>query len=86
MSIIEIEYEKDFEDENNRRIIFGQLNKDLKSLEEDGLVLPGDTIPTYLTISTLCADNLAGYFSNKILDKKRNDRTLGLIFIIEYVL
>jgi hypothetical protein len=61
-------YTKDFEDENNRRIIFRQLNQDLKSLEDDGLLLPGDITPTYFTISTLCADNLAGYFSNKILD------------------
>ena len=59
---------KDFEDENNRRIIFTQLNQDLRSLEDDGLTLPGDTVPTYFTISTLCADNLAGCFSNKILD------------------
>jgi hypothetical protein len=64
-------YRKDFEDENNRRIIFGQLNQDLRSLEDDGLVLPGDTIPAYFTISTLCADNLAGCFSIKILDKKK---------------
>ena len=59
---------KEFEHENNRRIIFTQLNQDLRSLEDDGLTLPGDTVPTYFTISTLCADNLAGCFSNKILD------------------
>jgi len=72
-------YRKDFEDENNRRIIFRQLNQDLKSLEDDGLILPGDTIPTYFTISTLCTDNLAGYFSNKILNKK-NDGTWELFY------
>jgi hypothetical protein len=64
-------YTKDFDDENNRRIIFNQFNKDLKSLEEDGLILPGDTISTYFTISTLCADNLAGDCFHNILDKKR---------------
>ncbi|CAF2819444.1 unnamed protein product [Rotaria sp. Silwood2] len=54
-------YRKDFEDENNRQVIFRQLNQDLKSLENDGLVLPDDIIPTYFTISTLCADNLAAH-------------------------
>ncbi|CAF3885805.1 unnamed protein product [Rotaria sp. Silwood1] len=52
-------YRKDFEDENNRQLIFRQLKQDLKSLGNDGLVLPDDMIPTYFTISTLCADNLA---------------------------
>ncbi|CAF4394288.1 unnamed protein product [Rotaria magnacalcarata] len=56
-------YTKDFQDENNRRIIFAQLNQDLRNLEDDGLILPGDTVPTYFTISTLCTDNLAGCFS-----------------------
>lgn len=51
---------KDFDNENNRQILFEQLRKDLKSLEEDGLILPGDNNPTYFTISTLCADNLSG--------------------------
>jgi hypothetical protein len=64
-------YTKDFADENNRRIIFSQFNRDLKSLEQDGLILPGDTTSTYFTISTLCADNLAGDCFHKILDKKR---------------
>ncbi|CAF4721737.1 unnamed protein product, partial [Rotaria magnacalcarata] len=37
-------YTKDFQDENNRRIIFAQLNQDLRNLEDDGLILPGDTV------------------------------------------
>ena len=53
-------YKKDFADPNNRRILFSQLKQDLTSLEVDGLLLPGGIIPTYFTISTLCADNLAG--------------------------
>ncbi|CAF5044646.1 unnamed protein product [Rotaria magnacalcarata] len=53
-------YKKDFDDEKNRKILFAQLSKDLNSLEEDGLILPGDKNPTYFTISTLCADNLSG--------------------------
>ncbi|CAF3420737.1 unnamed protein product [Rotaria socialis] len=52
-------YRKDFDDENNRRILFAPLSQDLKSLENDGLILPGDKTPTYFTISTMCADNLA---------------------------
>ncbi|CAF4215667.1 unnamed protein product, partial [Rotaria magnacalcarata] len=47
-------YKKDFDDEKNRKILFAQLSKDLNSLEEDGLILPGDKNPTYFTISTLC--------------------------------
>ncbi|CAF3880552.1 unnamed protein product [Rotaria sp. Silwood2] len=66
-------YTKDFEDENNRRILFNQLNKDLRCLEDDGLVLPRDINSTYFTISTVCADNLAGSFSNKVVIKKRID-------------
>ena len=65
-------YRKDFEDKNNRRILFAQLSQDLRSLENDGFILPGDKTPTYFTISTLCADNLAGKFLNKIFCKKRS--------------
>ncbi|CAF4461008.1 unnamed protein product [Rotaria socialis] len=54
-------YKKDFDDEKNRKILFAQLSKDLNSLEEDGLILPGDKNPTYFTISTLCADNLSAH-------------------------
>ncbi|CAF4135388.1 unnamed protein product, partial [Rotaria magnacalcarata] len=50
----------DFEDQRNRRILFRKLSEDLKHLENNGLILPGDVNPTYFTISTLCADNLAG--------------------------
>jgi hypothetical protein len=68
-------YTKDFDDENNRRILFNQLNKDLRCLEDDGLILPGDINPTYFTISTVCADNLAGslikYLSRKGLFVKK---------------
>ncbi len=66
-------YRKDFENENNRQILFNQLNKDLKCLEKDGLILPGDINSTYFTISAVCADNLAGNFSNEILSTNRND-------------
>ncbi|CAF1346614.1 unnamed protein product [Didymodactylos carnosus] len=52
---------KDFDDERNRRIVFAQLCQDLTSLENDGIVLSGDAHPTYFTISTLCADNLAAH-------------------------
>ncbi|CAF3873487.1 unnamed protein product, partial [Rotaria sp. Silwood1] len=54
-------YRKDFENENNRQILFNLLNKDIECLENDGLILPGDITPTYFTISTLCADNLAAH-------------------------
>ncbi|CAF3832604.1 unnamed protein product [Rotaria sordida] len=54
-------YKKDFEDQNNRRILFEQLGQDLRSLENDDLILPGDKTPTYFTISTLCSDNLAAH-------------------------
>ncbi|CAF4139050.1 unnamed protein product, partial [Adineta steineri] len=54
-------YRKDFENENNRQILFNQLNKDIECLENDGIILPGDINPTYFTISTLCADNLAAH-------------------------
>lgn len=53
-------YRKDFADETNRRILFSRLNQDIRSLENDGLILPGDTTPTYFSISTVCTDNLAG--------------------------
>ncbi|CAF1953676.1 unnamed protein product [Rotaria magnacalcarata] len=51
----------DFEDQRNRRILFRKLSEDLKHLENNGLILPGDVNPTYFTISTLCADNLAAH-------------------------
>lgn len=57
-------YRKDFEDETNRRLLFSQLNQDIRSLENDGLILPGDTVPTYFSISTVCTDNLAGIVSS----------------------
>lgn len=53
-------HRRDFDDSNNRQILFQQLKQDLMVLEQDGIVLPGDDFSTHFTISTVCADNLAG--------------------------
>ena len=63
-------YRKDFEDETNRRVLLFLLNQDIRSLENDGLVLPGDTTPTYFSISTVCTDNLAGSIFMATFHKK----------------
>lgn len=58
-------YKEDLKDPKTREVLFSELKQDLISLETDGLILSGDDTRTYFTMSTFCADNLAGnFFSN----------------------
>lgn len=55
-------YKEDLKDPKTREVLFSELKEDLISLETDGLILSGDDTRTYFTMSTFCADNLAGNF------------------------